>query len=496
MRRDSILRSTSFRLALIFSLMFISAFILTGLIVYQLVKWEFQQRQDQTIQETFAVIAAAYGDQDIKDLLDTVQTYTRATGDRQRVFSLVDPSGKVLAGNIPALRFPDGWSDADGDEMQLPGDQQYRIFSGTVDGNRLTVGLSQRETENIEAIMLQSFGWASIIVLLLAIFGGGLIALRVQRRFGAVRNTMEHVARGNLEARVPIVGRGDDVDLLSHDINDALARLAATVEGMQQVSTDIAHDLKSPLNRLKMTVDEALAKQETGLSVVQELEAASSEADQINETFEALLRIAQIEAGARKSRFGKVDLGDVLQSLDDIYSSVAEDNGQRLKTSLDQPNETILGDRELLTQMYANLIENAIRHCPEGTDIVIRVKQIPKRSRRASKTTAPAFGAGTRQYLPPPLQAGKKPYVPRQRPRSQPGKGHRRSPWRQNPGGELPAWLAGKGHLSEDRSMKLQECCNISPAKRQPGTAIASEVFSVFGAAGRASNAAGGELRL
>jgi signal transduction histidine kinase len=372
MRRDNILRSSSFRLALIFSLMFISAFIVTGMIVYQLVRWELQQRQDQTVQETFAVIAAAYGDQDITDLLDTVQTYIKAAGDRQRVFSLVDPSGKVLAGNIPDLKFPQGWSNIDGDEMQLPDDRQYRIFSGAVDGNRLTVGLSRRETENIEAIMLQSFGWASIIVLLLAVSGGGLIALRVQRRFGAVRSTMEDVARGNLNARIPIVGRGDDVDLLSHDINDALVRLAATVEGMRQVSTDIAHDLKSPLNRLKMIVDEALAKQESGQAVIAELEAASAEADRINETFEALLRIAQIEAGARKSRFGKVDLGDILQSLADIYSSVAEDNGQRIKSSVDQPGEIILGDRELLTQMYANLIENAIRHCPDGTNIVIR----------------------------------------------------------------------------------------------------------------------------
>ncbi|NTG50377.1 HAMP domain-containing histidine kinase [Agrobacterium rhizogenes] len=372
MRRDNILRSSSFRLALIFSLMFISAFIVTGMIVYQLVRWELQQRQDQTIQETFAVIAAAYGDQDITDLLDTVQTYIKAAGDRQRVFSLVDPSGKVLAGNIPDLKFPEGWSSIDGDEMQLPDDRQYRIFSGAVDGNRLTVGLSRRETENIEAIMLQSFGWASIIVLLLAVSGGGLIALRVQRRFGAVRSTMEHVARGNLNARIPIVGRGDDVDLLSHDINDALARLAATVEGMRQVSADIAHDLKSPLNRLKMTVNEALAKQESGQAVITELEAASAEADRINETFEALLRIAQIEAGARKSRFAKLDLGDILQSLADIYSSVAEDNGQRIQSSLDQPGEIIWGDRELLTQMYANLIENAIRHCPTGTDIVIR----------------------------------------------------------------------------------------------------------------------------
>lgn len=106
MRRDNILRSTSFRLALIFSLMFISAFIVTGMIVYQLVRWELQQRQDQTIQETFAVIAAAYGDQDITDLLDTVQTYIKASADRQRVFSLVDPSGKVLAGNIGFSRAP------------------------------------------------------------------------------------------------------------------------------------------------------------------------------------------------------------------------------------------------------------------------------------------------------------------------------------------------------------------------------------------------------
>ncbi len=248
----------------------------------------------------------------------------------------------------------------------------YRLYAGTVDGNRLVVGRSREEIDSLEEIVLASFGWASIIVALIAVGGGTFIALRVRRRFNAVRDTMERVSHGELSARIPLIGRGDDVDLLSRDINDALERLATTVEGMRQVSADIAHDLKTPLNRLKLIVEGARDRQERGEPVVEQLETAAAEADRINETFEALLRIAQIEAGARKARFGTVDLGAVLGSLSEIYGDVAEDAGQTLTAELPGPGlPAIAGDRELLVQMYANLIENAIRHCPPGTRITL-----------------------------------------------------------------------------------------------------------------------------
>ena len=233
-----------------------------------------------------------------------------------------------------------------------------------------------REIDHLEETTIASFAWASIVVAVLAVSGGLILSLRAKLRFNAVRQTMERISHGDLSARIPLLGKGDDIDLLAGDINDALARLAMTVEGMRQVSVDIAHDLKTPLNRLKMTVEGALLKQEQGAAVSEELESASAEADRINETFEAILRIAQVESGARKVRFSNVDLGEIAGSLFEIYCDVAEDEGQTLSMRTSGSGDCVIsGDRELLTQMYVNLIENAIRHCPKGTHIELRVSR-------------------------------------------------------------------------------------------------------------------------
>jgi len=372
MRRDSLLRSTPLRLALVFALVFLGAFLATGIVVYELMKFELVRRQDHALKDSYAVIANAYGDHDLTDLLETVAANVRTTRAHERVFLVLGADGEVLGGNIPSVSVPDGFSQVPGAALGLEQDMTYRLLAGTVDGNRLVVGRSRAEIDSLEEIVLASFAWASIIVGLVAACGGTFIALRVRRRFNAVRNTMERVSHGELAARIPLIGRGDDVDLLSQDINDALERLATTVEGMRQVSADIAHDLKTPLNRLKLIVENARDRQERGESVVEQLDLAAAEADRINETFEALLRIAQIEAGARKARFGPVDLRAALASLAEIYAGVAEDAGQALSAELPGDGAVeVSGDRELLVQMFANLIENAIRHCPPGTRIVV-----------------------------------------------------------------------------------------------------------------------------
>ena len=376
MRRDKLVKSTPFRLALIFALMFVGAFLATGVIVYELVSLELQRHQDETIQETYAVIASAYGDSDLTDLLDTVRTNIHATRGHARIFLVTGPDGKALAGNVPAQGFPDGWSDAVAGRIGLSGDTRYRIYAGEVDGKRLVVGLSYQEVDSLNEIMLGSFAWASLVVVVLAVAGGVLIATRAQARFDAVRDTMDRVSLGDLSARIPLSDRNDDIDLLARDINAALTRLAATVEGMKQVSADIAHDLKTPLNRLKITIEDALDRHEDGEAVVGDLELAAQEADRINQTFEALLRIAQIESGARKARFAAVDLDEILSALADVYADVAEDAGQKLVATFEKGEPAVIpGDRELLTQMYVNLIENAIRHCPPGTTIRLNVER-------------------------------------------------------------------------------------------------------------------------
>lgn len=379
MRPASLYRSTPFRLAVAFAVLLFCAFFLSGLVAFDLIKRELNARYDNRSKEMFDVISHTDADGDIQDVIDATRAHIASTQNRRSLFLLKAPDGRVLAGNFSAPNLPNGWSGRRGAELGIPGDAIYRLYSGSIGGSRLIVGTSNEETGELIEIVAGSFGWASLVIIALAVIGGATIASRAQRRLDAVRDTMGRVSHGELSARIPLLGRGDDdVDLLSRDINDALERLSASVESMRQVSADIAHDLKTPLNRLSITVEEARLKQERGLSVAEELDTVSREAYQINQTFEALLRIAQIESGSRKARFARLDLIEVLDALAEVYRDVAEDAGDRLLLTTDRKTEAgILGDRDLLTQMYANLIENAIRHCPAGAEIRLRVAVDP-----------------------------------------------------------------------------------------------------------------------
>ncbi|ESZ23132.1 HAMP domain-containing sensor histidine kinase [Mesorhizobium sp. L2C084A000] len=365
-----LLRSTPFRLALTFAFLFVLAFVLSGAIVYQMMSADLAERLDDTIKETYAVVAATYAENDLKELVETVGSHSLRSLKKEQLFSLTDATGNRLAGNFTAAGLPDGFSMFDTEMPGVPPGAEYRAYSGPVGGNTLTVAFSLSETEELERIVLMSFGWGTLIITGLAVAGGALLASRVQRRLDGIAATMVDVSHGRLDTRIPLTGKGDDIDIVSSQVNAALDRLSALVEGMKQVSANIAHDLKTPLNRLQMILDTASEKNLSGQKIAAELAEAHAESLQINETFDALLRIAQIEAGARRARFTDVDLGEVLQTIAEIYADVAEDDGKSL--SLAQPQETtdrIHGDRELLTQMFANLVENALRHCPSGTTI-------------------------------------------------------------------------------------------------------------------------------
>jgi signal transduction histidine kinase len=370
MPRTSLTRSTPFRLALLFSLLFIAAYFLSGLVAFKVITKELDARYAERIQQTFEIISGSYADSDLQDLIDATHVHIAETTDRQMVFLLTASDGQVLASNIGPRRFSDGWSQFQATTLGIAGSAVYRIYAGTVGRYRLAVGASNQQTWQLQRAVIVSFGWASIVVILLAVAGGALVASRAQRRLDAVGDTMRQVSHGELSARIPLLGRGDDLDQLSQDVNEALDRLSASVETMRQVSTDIAHDLKTPLNHLKITLEDARLKQERGRPVLEDLEQASQEADQINLIFEALLRIAHIESGARKSRFAAVDLSELFKALLEVYSEVAKDTGHRIEQRFHgDKRQLISGDRQLLIQMYANLIENAIRHTPPGATI-------------------------------------------------------------------------------------------------------------------------------
>lgn len=376
MRPGSIVRSSPFRLAIALGFVFVAAFVASVVVAYQSVRTDLAERLDRNVEDTYSVIVASYGSGDLEDLVASVDTHARIAEPEERFVTLFGADGRHLAGTVTKVLPPIGWSTIPAAALGLSSDGPFRTFSAKFDGNQLVVAMSYTETDELLEIALASFGWGFLFILVSVIGGGIFLASRVQRRMDAIAGTMMQVSHGALGSRIPLIGNGDDIDTLSVQINAALERLAALVEGMRQVSADIAHDLKTPLNRLKLIVETAIDKEAQGVSVGSDLEEARTESDQINATFDALLRIAQIESGARKSRFVSLSLDEVLTSIAEIYMDVATDEGLTLDYRRGSGrSDVIVGDRELLLQLFSNLVENAIRHCPVGTAISLTLEE-------------------------------------------------------------------------------------------------------------------------
>ncbi|HEY8595141.1 MAG TPA: ATP-binding protein [Devosiaceae bacterium] len=376
MRRFRLFKNTAVRLAVTFAALFAVIYLFAGVATLGVIQSQLDGRADRLIKETSAVISATYGSADITDLTDSVNSYAIAAPGKDRIFVLTDSGGQVLAGNVTGGAFAQGWTTVSGATLGLPANRRYRVFTTEVGPTLLSVGMSDEDTRSLRNIALTSFGWISVLAFVLAIIGGLLVGRRAQARLDGIANAMGAVGRGDLSARAAVSSRDDDIDQVARQINAALERLAALVEGMRQVSSDIAHELRTPLNRLALTVNSARERFESGEDVAAELEEIETECFRISETFDALLRIAQIEAGARKARFALLPIRPIIEAIGDAYAGVAEDGGRHLVVRLQagQPLR-VSGDSDLLTQMIANLVENALRHTPEGSTVRIEAGQ-------------------------------------------------------------------------------------------------------------------------
>jgi signal transduction histidine kinase len=368
MPRFDLFKSTAFRLAMLFSGLFLISFIAAGALAYSFIQGGLAERLDRSVRDTIDIIVHSYGEGDIEDLTAIVGRYAAISHDNASVYLLTDPSGKRLAGNVAIADVPDALADVDSARFGLDNNQRYRALKRVLHGNTLVVGLSYSDTEELGNTALSSFSWAGGLACLVAIFAGIGLARTVSLRLQAIGSTMALVGQGDLTARISRRGGGDDVDVLAERVNAALDRLSALVDSMRQVSVDIAHDLKTPLNRLAMTIETAMEKAEFGVDNTIDLLQAQDEGKRLNATFEALLRIAQLEAGARRERFVNVSISSVLEVLVEAYAEVALENGQTLIYAPTADTSAMVhGDRDLLTQLFANLIENAIRHSGPGS---------------------------------------------------------------------------------------------------------------------------------
>lgn len=398
MRPADLWRHSSFRLALGVTLFILTALILASGVGYGLMQGQLAARQDARVTEIFAAIEQTRLQGDRTDLIEAIAARIKASPDRSTAYLLKDETGKILAGNIRDNRLGPGWSTVPAADLGIETDYPYRMFSGPTGRYSLTVGLTNADLDDLREIVLAAFGWAALFTLLGTIAVGAVLAARVQKRLSLAEDAAARVAQGDLSARLPVSARGDDIDRISTAVNFSLGRLEGAVEAMRQVSADIAHDLRTPLNRLRIRIEQAAGNLAKGLPVEDDLAAAITESDRINETFSALLRIAQIESGARRENFALLDVAALMRDVAEVYAEVAEDAGDDLRHDLDG-QAWIKGDRELLTQSFANLIENAIRHCPPGTAITCAVREATGKVIASIRDTGPGIPEGERDKV-------------------------------------------------------------------------------------------------
>jgi signal transduction histidine kinase len=309
------------------------------------------------------------------ELVSVVTDEAESVRDTDSIFAVEDAKGAIMAGNIRTERPFEGWRVLE--RSHLPdianngtGRDRFFVLWTPVSKGMLLIGRSDREVQQARLILMRSLGWGLLATVILGVGSGVYLARGAQKRIDAIANTLSAVSAGALDRRVPIKVSQHDLDEVSERINAMLTQLERLVQSANQSSTDIAHDLKRPMTRLRQQLESACDAEAENPGIRQILEHAIEEVDSIVSTFEALLNIGQLEAGDRRARFVDIDLRHVLGDASEAYAPVIEDTGFSLIWEATQsPALTIRGDHELLLQLVANLIENVIQHCPPGTTI-------------------------------------------------------------------------------------------------------------------------------
>lgn len=376
MKTPRFIRTSSFRLAAIYAGLFAASTVMLFGIVYWTTTNALREQVRLSLQNEMASLEAKFA---MPVELRTEIEQRLASGKPQPFYyGLQDSLGHSLAGNLANLGGFEGWREeppADDDEHEdddATGEHSYPVLFALgrrlPSGEYLTIATDASRIDEAQEAITNSFAWATAATLLLALAGGVVLSQGFLRRVDEINRTTRAIMRGDLADRIRTTGSGDELDQLGRNLNDMLDRLQGLMDGLKQVSSDIAHDLRTPLSRLKQRLEAVRSEANSVQEYKEAVDQAIQDADMALSTFGALLRIAQIESGTRRANFSDLDLSALMANLAITYSAVADDMGKTLVSSIN-PNVHVSGDRELLTQLFVNLIENALRHTPDGTTV-------------------------------------------------------------------------------------------------------------------------------
>lgn len=380
MRIDQLYRRTAIKLALAFSGLFVMAVLVLFAILFFSLTQSLENRLRQRVLEAQDALASVDREQGFEDLTSVVASEAASVREADSIFLLVDQKGNAVVGNIAKAEKFDGWRTLDrADFPQIqnvgqPDDRFYAMWSPVSQGD-LLVGANNRVIIETQSTLLHGLVWGIVFSIVIPALVGTHLAWRAQARIDALGSTLSAVAVGRIGERVPLTGNGDDLDQVARQINRTLDQLQRLIRSVNETSSDIAHDLKHPIGRLRQRLEIARTSAQDIAAFREAIWQALSEIDTIVGTFEALLRITQIEAGAGRKRFAPMDLGALLSNVADVYGPVIEDEGDRFDVDVEGAGGAlVLGDRELLTQLFANIIENSVNHCPKGTVVSIGLR--------------------------------------------------------------------------------------------------------------------------
>src|SRR5246500_3691378 len=318
-----------------------------------------------TVSAEVSEISEIYGRRGPRGLFFTIEN--PALRPRAKLFSLPTPTGQAIAGNVgslaPGVMGTEGWSETPYRRLDEQDDAYHRALVNVTQlsgGFRLLIGRDLEERRRLFGIVAKAAQWSILVVVVLGIAGGIFVARRVLQRIDAMTGTAQRIMAGDLSGRLPVGRSGDELDRLASNLNAMLERIEALMVGLKEVSDNIAHDLKTPLTRLRNRAEEALAKSGSEAEYRSALERTIEESDGLIRTFNALLMIARAESGQARDNMDDFDAADVANGIYELYEPLAEDDGMALQVRA--VSTPLHGNRELISQALANLVENAIKY--------------------------------------------------------------------------------------------------------------------------------------
>src|SRR6201993_4461139 len=361
-----LLRTTAFKLTLVYLTVF--ALFAAFLLVY--FAWNTRrlitEQITQTVDAEITGLAEQYRQGGIRRLVFVVDARSRRPGSSPY---LVTPrAGEGLAGNVGSLSTgileTPGWTETAYRRLDDPDGAEHhaliRVFQLPA-GFRLLVGRDLEERERLHDIVIAAGRWSLAVVIVLGVAGGFFVTRRVLKRVDAMTETTRQIMDGDLTGRLPVAGTGDELDRLATNLNAMLERIEALMHGLKEVSDNIAHDLKTPLTRMRNRCEQALRIARSEGDYRGALESTIAESDELIRTFDALLMIARAESGHARDNMIEFDAAEIARDVCELYEPLAEENGLSIKVEapLSAP---VRGNRELVSQALANVVDNPIKY--------------------------------------------------------------------------------------------------------------------------------------